>query len=204
MSDQRSLYRLNELSDFQIASGYPDVRGWEVRDADNRVIGKVDELLVNTDSKEVVYLDIQVDKTIIEAGHDPYCLPSNINVREFVNQDGENHVIVPIGLAEIYEDRKYLQTNTIDYQTFASTKRIRKGAVVDRGYEVIVLDSYGRTIKSETYEPEDNPVAGEEIKAEHYIDDAEARRPDYNKMPNDDMFYKRREFENRRFRKKEN
>jgi sporulation protein YlmC with PRC-barrel domain len=68
----RNLFRLHELSDYKVASHYPDVRGWKVIDADNRKIGEVDELLVNKATERVVYLDVEVDKKLIEEGHEPY------------------------------------------------------------------------------------------------------------------------------------
>lgn len=70
-NEEKHLYNLDELSDYKVASDDPDVRSWEVRDADNRVIGKVDNLLVNKTARRVVYLDVEVDNTIIDAKHDP-------------------------------------------------------------------------------------------------------------------------------------
>jgi hypothetical protein len=39
-----------------------------VKDANNRIIGKVDHLLVNKTAERVVYLDVEVDTTVIEEG----------------------------------------------------------------------------------------------------------------------------------------
>ncbi|MDX1470363.1 MAG: PRC-barrel domain-containing protein [Flavobacteriaceae bacterium] len=142
--DKKHLYNLDELSDYKVASGYNNVKGWSVKDRDNRVIGKVDDLLVNLESERVVYLDVKVDDTIIEAGHDPYRNPSNPNVREFVNKDGENHIIIPIGLIDINSDQHYVYTDSINHRTFAETPRYRNGDPIDREYEVAVLDSYNR------------------------------------------------------------
>ncbi len=141
---EKHLYYLNELSDYKIASDDPDVRGWEVKDADNRVIGKVDNLLVNKATERVVYLDVEVDNSIIEANHDPYGQPADSDVHEFINKDGENHIIIPVGLVHINYDPDYVITDRINHQTFAETKRFEKGAPVNREYEVVVLDSYGR------------------------------------------------------------
>lgn len=143
-NDKKNLYYLNELSDYKVAGDDPDVRGWEVKDADNRVIGKVDNLLVNKSTERVVYLDVEVDKSIIEADHDPFGKPSNEDVHEFINKEGENHIIIPIGLVNLNEDDNYVYTDSINHQTFAETKRIEKGANVNREYEVVVLDSYDR------------------------------------------------------------
>lgn len=140
----KHLYYLNELSDYKIASEDPDVRGWQVKDADNRVIGKVDNLLVNKSTERVVYLDVEVDSSIIEANHDPYGTPSDAEVHEFINKDGENHIIIPVGLVSINEDPDYVYTDRINHQTFAETKRIQPGSQINREYEVVVLESYGR------------------------------------------------------------
>ncbi len=145
MKEQKKhLYYLDELSDYKVDSHYADVRGWPVKDRDNRVIGKVDNLLVNKNLMKVVYLDVEVDKTIIDANYDPYSNSPNSDVREFVNKEGENHIIVPIGMIHINEDQKYVHTESIDHQTFAETKRFKTGERVDRDYEVVVMDTYNR------------------------------------------------------------
>ncbi|TXE05534.1 hypothetical protein ES711_15665 [Gelidibacter salicanalis] len=143
----KHLYYINELSDYKISDGYPDVRGWDVKDVDNRVIGKVDNLLVNKDAERVVYLDVEVDKSIIDSKYDPYGRPSQGDLREFVNKDGENHIIVPIGLVDVNQDSNYIYTDIIDHRTFAETKRYRKGDDINRTYENQVLGSYERRQK---------------------------------------------------------
>jgi len=40
----KNLFNLDELSDYKVANDYSDVRGWQVKDANNRTIGKVDHL----------------------------------------------------------------------------------------------------------------------------------------------------------------
>lgn len=146
-AEDKYLYNLDELSDYKISSGYPDIRGWHVKDADNRVIGTVENLMVNKNTERVVYVDVEVDKTIIQANYDPYATPENDRVREFVNKDGENHVIIPIGLVDFNEDDKTVHTNEIDHRTFAETKRYKKGTHLNRDYEQAVIASYKRGFK---------------------------------------------------------
>ncbi|WP_026451522.1 PRC-barrel domain-containing protein [Aequorivita capsosiphonis] len=143
-NDEKHLYNLDELSDYKVASDDPDVRSWEVRDADNRVIGKVDNLLVNKTARRVVYLDVEVDNTIIDAKHDPYGRPQNVEIREFVNKDGDSHVIIPIGMVNLDPDHNTVLAHGIDHRTFAETKRYHKGDPINREYETAVLDSYNR------------------------------------------------------------
>lgn len=143
-NEERHLYKLEDLSDYKVASDDPDIRNWEVRDADNRVVGKVDSLLVNKPSRRVVYVDVEVDKSIIDANHDPYGRPAHVDIREFVNKDGENHVIVPIGMVNLDVDNKTVRAQGIDHRTFAETKRYNRENPINRNYEETVLNSYNR------------------------------------------------------------
>ncbi len=142
--NRKHLFYLNELSDFKVDSDDPDVRGWPVKDVDNKVIGKVDNLLVSKEKRRVVYLDVEVDKSIIDANHDPYGKSASGDVHEFINKEGENHLILPVGLARLNVDDKFVYTDKIDHRTFAETKRMEKGYDVDREYEMVVLESYNR------------------------------------------------------------
>lgn len=145
----KHLFYLNELSDYKIASDDPDVRGWQVKDKDNRVIGKVDNLLVNKNTERVVYLDVEVDNSIIEANHDPYGKSTDDDIKEFINKEGESHIIIPVGLVKLNTDNDFVYTDRVDHRTFAETKRFEKGATVDREYEVVVLDTYDRDNRNE-------------------------------------------------------
>jgi sporulation protein YlmC with PRC-barrel domain len=143
MTDKnKNLYYLHELSDYKVADDYADVRDWEVIDADNRTIGKVDGLIVNKQAERVVYLDVEVDASLIESGHETYAIPANKGVHEFLNEDGENHLIIPIGLVTLDEDNKKVHSNKIDYTTFAKTKRFKKGADIEQSYELMILPLY--------------------------------------------------------------
>ena len=138
----KNLFNLDELSGYKVAENYNDVRGWDVKDANNRTIGKVDHLLVNKIAERVVYLDVEVDSTLIEEGHNTYQASVSEGVHAFLNKDGENHLIIPIGMANIDEENKLVNTNQIDSSTFAKTKRFKKGDVIDFGYELHVLRHY--------------------------------------------------------------
>lgn len=201
MKEQKKhLYYLDELSDYKVDNHYPDVSGWIVKDRDNRVIGKVDNLLVNKNLLKVVYLDVEVDKTILDADYDPYSNSQNSEVREYVNKEGENHVIIPVGMVHIHEDQKYVHTESINYQTFAETKRFSSGSNLDREYEVNVLESYRRTRNNQ-----DNQLIGKDTehkKESPYRADREEARE--NKLTSDsDFSEERRKLEDERHKLKE-
>lgn len=152
---ERNLFYLEELSDYKVADSDKDVRGWKVKDKDGRIVGKVDNLLVNKRTERVVYLDVEVDPSIIDLNHEPYRTRNIDGVHEFLNKDGENHLILPIGMANLNLDSEIVFTENIDHKTFAETKRIKKGTHLYRDYEETVLGTYNRKKDQEKY-PEDD------------------------------------------------
>lgn len=139
----RNLYRLDELSDYKIASNYSDVRGWKIVDADNRTIGTIDNLWVNKDMQRVVYLDVNVDKGLIDdSRNEVHDAIANDNGNEFVYKDGDSHIIIPIGSVSINKDTKIVMANNIGYNTFKKTSRYNRENDFDRHYERRVLRSY--------------------------------------------------------------
>jgi hypothetical protein len=137
--NKKNLYYFDKLSDDKVGSDYFDVIGWEVVDSENRTIGKVDHLLINKKAQRVVYLDVEVDDSLIEDRHDTFQTTVSDGVREFINKDGETHLIIPIGMAHLDETNKKISTSKIDFSTFANAKRHKKGDDIDFGYELTVL-----------------------------------------------------------------
>ena len=58
----RHLVPLKDLGKFKVSDGEPDIRGWAAFTSTGREIGRVDELLVDTDTNEVVMLDIDLKR----------------------------------------------------------------------------------------------------------------------------------------------
>jgi sporulation protein YlmC with PRC-barrel domain len=56
----RHLMPLGELKKFRIASGEPDIRGWNVYTSSGKELGEVEELLVDPTRGEVVMLDVDL------------------------------------------------------------------------------------------------------------------------------------------------
>jgi uncharacterized protein (TIGR02271 family) len=78
--------RLQELSgsDYEIADGQPDIRGWDVENESGETIGKVKELLFDETSRKVRYIITKLDL-------------------EDSNLDGRK-VLVPIGIATLHKE----------------------------------------------------------------------------------------------------
>lgn len=164
-NNNKNLYYLEDLSDYKVSDGDKDARGWEVRDRNDRVLGKVDNFIVNKRTEKVVYMDVEVDDSVIEAKAEPYHRTGDSSAKKFVNKNDENHVILPVGMARLNTDEEYVMTDEIDFQTFAETRRMQKGQAIERDYEVIVLDSYTRDdddISYREYDVNDDAFYGNE------------------------------------------
>jgi hypothetical protein len=57
------LHRLSESHHYRIASGEPDIRGWEVRTLSGSHLGEVEDLLIDPHRGEVVMLDVDLDNS---------------------------------------------------------------------------------------------------------------------------------------------
>ncbi len=142
LDKNKNLYYLDELSDYKVASHYCDVRGWDVKDAGNRTVGKVDDLLVNKQAERVVYLDVEVDESLIGDGYNANEISAVDGAHGFINKDGDDHLIIPVGMVSLDEENKKVLANEMDYNTFTKIKRFSKGAIIDRSYELDMFRQY--------------------------------------------------------------
>jgi uncharacterized protein (TIGR02271 family) len=88
---------LDQLDDFKVAEGDPDVRGWEVVSSDGRKIGDVDTLLVDTAAMKVRYLDVDVEDDLLEGSNDQ-----------------DRHILIPIGYARLDQDDDRIFVDTLN------------------------------------------------------------------------------------------
>ena len=153
--ENKTLFYLEELGDYKVADDQKDVRGWKVKDIDNRVIGEVNSLLVNKNTERVVYLDVELDETILNVNHEPFSAKAKDGIHEFVNEDGENHVIIPIGLANLDLDNKVVSTTSINSDTFSKSIRFYKDSRIYWDYDSLILRTYTRPEDVVNY-PEDD------------------------------------------------
>lgn len=87
--DAERLVRLHDMSNWDVAEGEPDIRGWEVRTVGGRELGKVKELLVDPDAGEVVMLDVDLTGT-------------------------DQHSLVPLRIVEIDRPRRIVRMDSAD------------------------------------------------------------------------------------------
>jgi len=78
--------RLRHLkgSDYEVADGQPDIRGWDVKDSNGKTIGEVDDLIFDEQSLKVRYMTVDLDDNDFDL-------------------DDDKDVLIPIGYGEIPE-----------------------------------------------------------------------------------------------------
>lgn len=86
---------------------------------------------------------------MIEEGYNTYQNQVK-GAHEFLNKEGENHLIIPIAMAIIDENNKLINTKQIDISTFAKANRFKKLDFIDFEYELSSIHYYR----------EDNPIHG--------------------------------------------
>jgi uncharacterized protein (TIGR02271 family) len=115
---------LDELDDFQVAEGDPDVRGWEVFGSDGRLIGEVDDLLVDTAAMKVRYLDVDLDGDLLA-------------------DDAERHVLIPIGYARLDDDDDQIFVDSLTSTDLSQIPEYRHGPVT-QDYETSLRTHFDR------------------------------------------------------------
>jgi hypothetical protein len=82
---------LSALSDFRIAGGGADPRSWPVILGDGQQIGRIDELLVDTESLKVRYLTCEVDEELLDLDREGRRVPIPTG---FARLDEENRRVL--------------------------------------------------------------------------------------------------------------
>ena len=118
------LVHLDDVDEFKVADGDPDIRGWDVRTADGRKIGRVEDLIVDTGLMKVRYIEAKLD-------------------HEVTHTDNDRHVLIPIGTARLDDDEDdvYLSTSIVDPQQLPEYDRSH----FNRDYEVSLRGQFGGT-----------------------------------------------------------
>ena len=98
---EKRLHRLNDLDDYKVAEGDPDVRGWRFVDGNHDPLGTVYDLIADPKAGQVRYLDVVLDE-------------------EFSNAESDRHILVPVGLARVHEDHDDVMLHEITRETLLS------------------------------------------------------------------------------------
>lgn len=130
------LVALSTLKKYRVAKGEMDIRGWDVVTSDHKKIGDVHELIVDPTAMRVRYLDISLDKTVLET-------------------KDKTHILVPIAGATLDDDdnRVYIEN--------LSSERIEAMPPYDhrpisRDYELMLVSAFARGDRAAS-----SPLVGE-------------------------------------------
>ena len=102
------LAHLSELSGYMVEDPAPDLRGWTVKLRDGRAVGKVDDLVVDTDHLVVRYLEVKVG-------------------RDFRQRDEDEWVLVPIRAGHLHDAEDVVVVDRLPAGGMARAPRSRRG-----------------------------------------------------------------------------
>lgn len=122
---------LSALDDFEVAEGYPDIRGWHVASADGQDVGKVHDLLIDVDQMRTRYLEVRLTKQLAATPGDRDVLVP-IGTAQFV--EGKDMVRVPLtaerfGLLPLYERGRLTRTHELEVRRHFSLGEAAAAAV---------------------------------------------------------------------------
>lgn len=119
-----NLVRLKDTDDLKIVKEDPDVRGWAVLTADNLEIGKVDELIIDTNAMKVRYLVVDL--------YDDYAADKV-----------DHYMLLPIGAARLHDKDNTVLVSGIKSTTVLNYP-VYRGSDISRDYEHSVRDYFNR------------------------------------------------------------
>ena len=124
--------RLQELkrSDFEIAEGEPDIRGWDVRDSLGHKLGEVDELIVDAQEKKIRYMIVDLDNEGLDLDH--------------------RNVLIPIGLAQLDEKADDVLLPSVQVEQLRSLPEYEKDHL-DPQAEKRICEVLGRNTQGTSY-----------------------------------------------------
>lgn len=124
------LGRLNDLDEFKVADGYPDIRGWEVKTGDGQKVGKVGDLIVDTQAMRVRYLDVELDRSVGRMARDA-ATPG----------DQEGHTLLPIGNVQLDDAHDDVMVSGYTLDQIAGLPRYG-GQTITSDYETTLRDRH--------------------------------------------------------------
>jgi uncharacterized protein (TIGR02271 family) len=115
----QQLARLDELDDYTVAEGDPDVRGWDVIASDGRKVGEVKHLIADPGAMRVRYLEVEIDRDLMAGA-----------------SKKERRTLIPIGGARLDDDKDLVILNSLASTAVAALPMHAAGAGIDRDYEI--------------------------------------------------------------------
>lgn len=129
------LAHLGDLDDYKVADGEPDIRGWDVKSADGRKLGEVADVLVDTGTMKVRYVEVKLSEDVAE---------ETARARDTADARTEpvRHVLVPIGVARLDDEHDDVRLDARAARLAGLPAYARAGLTPE--YESELLKRYGR------------------------------------------------------------
>ncbi len=115
------LMHLSEMNDFEIVDGEPDINGWDVRAASGDKIGEVEDLIVDSASLRVRYIEIEIHK-------------------DLVRDSDRRHALIPIGAVRLNDDKDDVVIDLGSERLLALPPYVR--GTLSREYEQSIVDGF--------------------------------------------------------------
>ncbi len=115
INENNNTSNLKELgeSDYEIVDGEPNIKGWDVKDANGKQFGEVTELIFNSTTNKVLYLIVDLDDN------------------DFDMKD-DKKVLVPIGVAELHEKDDDVILSGVTAAQLSSLPAYEKGNITSQ------------------------------------------------------------------------
>ena len=81
----RTIAKLKDLDNYEVADHEPDIRGWDVMSTDGRRIGEVEDLIVDTAAMKVRYMNVELDN-------------------DYRASDANRQILIPVGHAQLHDN----------------------------------------------------------------------------------------------------
>ena len=198
------LVHLDDLDDFKIADGEPDIRGWDVRGADGTKVGTVEDLLIDTASMKVRYIEVKLERDVAtDVGRSASLsgreIPTaTMRAEAQIAEHDQHHqdddkagrfILVPIGVARLNDDDDNVMLSAEAAQMVGIPAYNRHGDGVSRDYENEVVRGYGSGLGT----------GGVATGGATTNDVMRAARPSESQGNGGDKFYEERSFDDRSF-----
>jgi photosynthetic reaction center H subunit len=115
---------LDDLDDYEVAEGDPDIEGWEVIASDGKEIGKIKNLLADASAMKVRYIDVDLD-------------------RDLVRDRDDSHVLIPVGQVRVIEEDKRVMAESMSSSDVVGLPAYTGGPVT-REYESTLRQRFER------------------------------------------------------------
>ena len=126
------LVRLGD-SDFEVADGYPNIKGWDVVTSDGVRLGKVDDLVVSTSEMRARYVDVRLDREVRDA-------TGGAGGTAGVDR---GHALLPIGTAQLDDANDQVIAGSLAGTDLATYPAYAREHGITRDYETSVRDRLG-------------------------------------------------------------